>query len=73
MIRYHICISEELSQLETTLKNLMDESGKKINLEVEKIKTMYKNKLREANNNIESLRIVRIRIILSQVVFFKKP
>lgn len=46
-----------------TLKNLMQESGKKVNLEVEKIKTMYKNKLREANDKIESLRMVCIRII----------
>lgn len=59
---YHTCISEELTRLETTLKNLMHESGKKVNLEVEKIKAIYKNKLREANDKIESLRMVRIRI-----------
>lgn len=40
----------------------MQESGKKVNLEVEKIKTMYKNKLREANDKVESLRMVGIRI-----------
>lgn len=44
-----------------TLKNLTRESVEKVNFEVEKIKTIFKTKLREANVKIEFLRTVRIR------------
>lgn len=52
---------EEITRLENELKNLVQESGTKVSLEVEKIKTMYKDRLREANVEIESLQTVCLR------------
>lgn len=37
---------------------MIPEAGAKVNLEVEKVKTMYKDKLRKANVDIEFLRTV---------------
>lgn len=56
-------ILEKIVNLEKELTNLIQESGTKISLEAEKVKTMYKDKLREANVEIEFLRTVRIIII----------
>jgi len=55
---YFIFILDEIVRLENELRNLIQESGTKVNLEVEKVKTMYKDKLREANVEIEFLRTV---------------
>lgn len=57
-------ILEEIKTLKNELKTLIQEAGKKVNLEVEKVKTMYKDKLHQTNMEIEFLRTVRIRIIL---------
>lgn len=60
LIRFlRAAFSEEITRLENELKSLIHEAGVKVNLEVEKVKTMYKDKLREANIEIESLRTVR--------------
>ncbi|XP_029342112.1 putative leucine-rich repeat-containing protein DDB_G0290503 [Acyrthosiphon pisum] len=48
--------NEKIVKLENELTNLIQEAGTKVNLEVEKVKTMYKDKLREANVEIEFLR-----------------
>lgn len=47
-------------RLENELKKLILEAGKKVNLEIEQVKKMYKEKLRESNVEIEFLRTVRI-------------
>ncbi|XP_025413374.1 sporulation-specific protein 15-like isoform X2 [Sipha flava] len=47
---------EQISKLENELKNLIQEAGKKVKLEIENVKIIYKNKLREANAEIEILR-----------------
>ncbi|XP_060841839.1 putative leucine-rich repeat-containing protein DDB_G0290503 isoform X1 [Rhopalosiphum padi] len=48
--------NEKIVKLENELTNLIQEAGTKVNLEVEKVKTCYKDKLREANVEIEFLR-----------------
>ncbi|XP_060871625.1 putative leucine-rich repeat-containing protein DDB_G0290503 [Metopolophium dirhodum] len=48
--------NEKIVKLENELTNLIQEAGTKVNLEVEKVKTLYKDKLREANVEIEFLR-----------------
>jgi hypothetical protein len=55
-------ILEQISKLENELKNLIQEAGKKVKLEIENVKIIYKNKLREANAEIEILRTVDIII-----------
>ncbi|XP_060842329.1 putative leucine-rich repeat-containing protein DDB_G0290503 isoform X4 [Rhopalosiphum padi] len=47
---------EKIVKLENEITNLIQEAGTKVNLEVEKVKTCYKDKLREANVEIEFLR-----------------
>lgn len=59
-ISNHYSISEKNVKLENELTNLIQEAGTKVNLEVDKVKTMYKAKLREANVEIEFLRTVCI-------------
>lgn len=61
-------ISEQISKLENDLKNLIQEAGKKVKFEVENVRTMYKNKLREANTEIEVLRAVCIIIIFVTII-----
>ncbi|XP_022178218.1 myosin-1-like isoform X2 [Myzus persicae] len=48
--------TEKIVKLENELTNLIQEAGTKVSLEVEKVKAMYKDKLREANVEIEFLR-----------------
>lgn len=48
--------NENIGKLENELVSLIQEAGTKVNLEVDKVKTMYKAKLREANVEIEFLR-----------------
>ncbi|XP_060842330.1 putative leucine-rich repeat-containing protein DDB_G0290503 isoform X5 [Rhopalosiphum padi] len=48
--------NEKIVKLENEITNLIQEAGTKVNLEVEKVKTCYKDKLREANVEIEFLR-----------------
>ncbi|XP_050053837.1 uncharacterized protein LOC114129145 isoform X3 [Aphis gossypii] len=48
--------NENIAKLENELANLIQQAGTKVNLEVDKVKTMYKAKLREANVEIEFLR-----------------
>ncbi|XP_026809526.1 tropomyosin-like [Rhopalosiphum maidis] len=48
--------NEKIVKLENELTNLIQEAGTKVNLEVEKVKTCYKDKLREANVETEFLR-----------------
>ncbi|KAF0759020.1 protein BCAP-like isoform X1 [Aphis craccivora] len=48
--------NENIAKLENELTSLIQEAGTKVNLEVDKVKTMYKAKLREANVEIEFLR-----------------
>lgn len=59
----HVYNLEQISRLENKLKNLIQETEKKVRLEVENVKTTYKNKLREANVEIEALRSVCLRTI----------
>ncbi|VVC35378.1 Hypothetical protein CINCED_3A004784 [Cinara cedri] len=48
--------NEEIEKLKNELKTLIQEAGKKVNLEVEKVKTMYKDKLHQTSVEIEFLR-----------------
>ncbi|XP_025202870.1 putative leucine-rich repeat-containing protein DDB_G0290503 [Melanaphis sacchari] len=48
--------NEKIEILENELSNVIQEAGKKVSSAVEKVKTMYKDKLREANVEIEFLR-----------------
>uniref|UniRef100_A0A2S2NL07 Uncharacterized protein n=1 Tax=Schizaphis graminum TaxID=13262 RepID=A0A2S2NL07_SCHGA len=52
--------NEKIFKLENELTNLIQEAGTKVNLEMEKVETCYKDKLREANVEIECLRTVCI-------------
>jgi len=56
-----VCIVEEIVRLENELKNLIQEAGAKVNSEVNEVKTMYKDKLRDANVQIEVLIEVKNR------------
>lgn len=58
LFSYTFFIAEEIVKLENELKIIIPEAGAKVNLEVEKVKTMYKDKLRKANVDIEYLRTV---------------
>lgn len=51
-------------RLENELKKIILEAGKKVNLEIEQVKTMYKDKLYKTNAEIEVLRKVRITVVI---------
>lgn len=51
----------EIVRLEEELKDTIQEAGKRVNMEVTKVKNLYKDKLREANVEIEFLRTVSNR------------
>lgn len=48
--------NDEITRLGNELKNVIQEAGTKVHLEVKNVKSMYKDKLREADIAIESLR-----------------
>lgn len=61
---------EEIVRLENELQNLIVETGKRVHLEINKVKTLYKDKLRESNVEIEFLRTVSMALRINYKINF---